>query len=143
MPRSPESEPSQPDWQRYLAAYQRAWQTVQDNPTPANLAVLRTGEEILIRELLKPGRFPLGQLVMTPGADEAMTEAGHIPPEFLLRHKNADWGELDEFDKQQNDLALLHGSRLLSAYHTRLAAKLWVITEADRSATTLLLPDEY
>lgn len=52
-------------------------------------------------------------------------------------------GELDPFDKHQNDLALLHGSRLLSAYRTRLATKFWVITEADRSATTVLLPEEY
>lgn len=143
MPRSPESEPRQPDWQRYLAAYQRTWQTFHDDPTPEHLTVLHTGEEILIRELLKPGRFPLGQLAMTPGADAAMTEAGHIPPEFLLRHQHGDWGDLDAFDQQQNELALRHGNRLLSAYHTRLAAKLWVITEADRSATTLLLPEEY
>ncbi len=52
-------------------------------------------------------------------------------------------GELDEFDREQNELALQHGSRLLSAYATRLDEKLWVITEADRSATTLLLPSEY
>ena len=68
---------------------------------------------------------------------------GHIPPEFLLRHKHGDWGDLDPEDKHVNEEALRHGQRLLSAYHTRRSDKLWVITEWDRSVTTLLLPEEY
>ena len=67
----------------------------------------------------------------------------HIPPEFLLRHKHGDWGVLDEEERQENERSLIRGWRLLSAYDTRLSERLWVITEADRSATTILLPDEY
>ena len=105
--------------------------------------MLEAGARILTRELLKSGRFDLGYAVMTPNAREAMAEAGHAPPEFLLRHKHGDWGELDPDDKLANEAALRNGGRLLSSYRTRLDAKLWVITEWDRSATTLLLPDDY
>jgi hypothetical protein len=65
---------------------------------------------------------------MTPGAMEALLAAGHIPPEFLLRHRNGDWGELDDEDRRANDQALVYGSRLFSAYATRLNERLWVIT---------------
>lgn len=141
--RHPERERSQPDYRAFLAAYERAWQQYQDEPAAHILALLVTGEQILYRELTKPGKFDLGQQLATPGALDALTTAGHIPPEFLLRHKHGDWGELEEEDKQANEAALVHGSRLLSAYHTRLDGKLWVITEWDRSVTTLLLPAEY
>src|SRR5215216_3139212 len=104
-----ERERSLPDYTTYLAAYDRAVMQFQTEPSPANLALLQTGEEILIRELLKPGRFDLGQMVATPGAMETMERGLHIPPEFLLRHKRGDWGELDEFDRQANEDALLHG----------------------------------
>ncbi len=63
----------------------------QQEPTPHSWAVLHAGEEMLYRELLKPGKFELGQIVGTPGALAAMERAGHIPPEFLLRHKHGDW----------------------------------------------------
>lgn len=139
----PEQRPALPDWRVYLAAYGRAWQQHHEYPTAQTLAVLVTGAEILVRELHKPGRFDLGMQVMTPGVRDVMNEAGHIPPEFLLRHKHGDWGELDDEDAAANDQALRHGSRLFSSYHTRLGDKLWVITEWDRSVTTLLLPAEY
>ncbi len=93
--------------------------------------------------LQQPGKFPLGQVVATPGALSAMEQAHHIPPEFLVLHKHGHWGQLDPEDVQANEDAVIHGSRLLSAYTTRRDEKLWVITEWDRSATTLLLPDEY
>jgi hypothetical protein len=93
--------------------------------------------------LEQPGKFPLGLVVATPGALTAMAEAQHHPAEFLLRHKHGDWGELDPEDVQVNEDALRHDQRLLSAYRTRLDEQLWVITEWDRSVTTLLLPDEY
>ena len=128
----PERDPRRPDYRAFLAAYARAWQQFHDQPSEQHLAVLLAGEEILTRELLKPGKFDLGQAVMTPGARDAMETAGHIPPEFLLRHKHGDWGELDEDDKQANEQALRHGSRLLSAYRTRREDKLWIITEWDR-----------
>jgi hypothetical protein len=80
---------------------------------------------------------------MTPGADQAMREAQHVPPEFLLRHLHGDWGDLPPEDLQENERALQVGSRLFSAYRTRTNEKVWVITEWDRSVTTLLLPEEY
>ena len=80
---------------------------------------------------------------MTPGADMAMREARQVPLEFLLRHKHGDWGELCAEDRRENERALRVGSRLLSSYRTRNEDKLWIISEGDRSATTLLLPEEY
>jgi hypothetical protein len=88
-------------------------------------------------------RFPLGLLVMTPGARDAISEADQAPYEFLARHAAGDWGELSDDDKCENELSLAEGFRILSAYRTDKGARLWVITEADRSATTILLPEEY
>jgi hypothetical protein len=88
-------------------------------------------------------KFEPGLIVSTPGALRAMEEAGDNPASFLVRHLWGDWGELDAHDKQENEFALAHGLRLLSAYRLSNGAKLWVITEADRSATTFLLPEEY
>lgn len=89
------------------------------------------------------GKFRLGQVVATPGALEALQEAGQQPWEFLVRHVVGDWGQIDQEDWQLNDASLQDGSRVLSAYRTSKNVKLWVITEADRSSTTILLPEEY
>jgi len=88
-------------------------------------------------------RFRLGRLLATPGALGALGAAGESPASYLARHVRGDWGDLDPEDQQANEEALRVGSRLLSAYRTSQGAKLWVITEADRQATTILLPDEY
>ncbi len=88
-------------------------------------------------------RFAVGQVVATPGALEALQEAGHQPLEFLTRHVQGDWGDLGDDDKKANDQALVTGARLLSAYDLRNSDRIWILTEADRSATTLLLPSEY
>lgn len=88
-------------------------------------------------------KFELGDVVITPGALKALEEAGQSPWEFLSRHQAGDWGELCEEDKEENELSLREGFRLFSAYTTRKGVKIWIITEADRSATTLLLPEEY
>lgn len=87
--------------------------------------------------------FKLGQLVATPGAWEALNKTMESPMDFVKRHVTGDWGDLDEHDHKCNVEALEHGHRLLSVYHTRAADKMYIITEADRSVTTLLLPDEY
>lgn len=87
--------------------------------------------------------FGLGQIVATPGALLALAKAGQSPCEFLARHHSGDWGDLEEEDRQENARSLEHGFRLPSAYKTGVGEKLWVITEADRSVTTLLLPSEY
>ena len=88
-------------------------------------------------------KFEPGQIVSTPGALHAMKEAGDNPASLLLRHLAGDWGELDAHDTQENEFALEHGLRLLSAYRLSDGTKIWVITESDRSATTFLLPEEY
>lgn len=88
-------------------------------------------------------RFELGKTLITPGALEALREARQAPHEFLLRHVAGDWGELSEDDRRENELSLQNGFRLLSAYSTSKGQKIWIITERDRSATTILLPDEY
>jgi len=62
---------------------------------------------------------------------------------YLVRHIAGDWGDVDEHDRRENELSLIHGLRLLSAYTLSSGTKIWVITEADRSATTVLLPEEY
>lgn len=87
--------------------------------------------------------FELGSLYITLGAIEALRESNQHPQEFLQRHQCGDWGELSEEDKRENELSLKHDFRILSAYRTAKGARLWVITEADRSATTILLPEEY
>jgi hypothetical protein len=84
--------------------------------------------------------FPLGQVVATPGALEALEQAGQTAEAFLVRHVTGDWGDLDAQDVQENQAALARGGRLLSAYHLKDGTKLWLITEWDRSVTTVLLP---
>ena len=88
-------------------------------------------------------RFWLGQIVATPGALKALEDAQQTPLEFLMRHVSGDWGDVCAEDAAENELALREGFRLLSSYRSAKDAKLWIITEADRSVTTLLLPDEY
>src|SRR5260370_4691634 len=87
--------------------------------------------------------FPLGQIVATPGALAALERAKQTATCFLARHATGDWGELEPTDIAENEYSMAHGFRLLSSYQTGAGEKLWIITEADRSVTTLLLPDEY
>jgi hypothetical protein len=87
--------------------------------------------------------FELGQIVATPSALAALEKAGQEPGDFLKRHVACEWGDMSAEDRKENDFSLEHGFRLLSSYRTNAGDKLWIITEADRSATTLLLPEEY
>ncbi len=87
--------------------------------------------------------FPAGQIVATPGALAALEHANRSPLEFLSRHLRGDWGDLCQEDKTENELSLKYGYRLMSSYPVSVTEKLWIITEADRSVTTLLLPEEY
>ncbi len=87
--------------------------------------------------------FSLGQVVATLGALQALTDAGDQPAQFLARHQSGDWGDLCQEDRRENELSIRKGFRILSAYKTSKGVKIWVITEADRSATTILLPEEY
>ena len=106
-------------------------------------------------------RFPLGRVMATPGAQHAFALAevyrGHgarrtgaestvtesLAASLLARHVAGDWGDVDAEDRAANERALKDGSRLLSAYELPTGERVWIITEADRSATTLLLPHEY
>jgi len=87
--------------------------------------------------------FPAGQIVATPGALALLEQANRSPLEFLSRHLRGDWGDLRQDDKTENELSLKQGFRLLSSYRIGETETLWVITEADRSVTTMLLPSEY
>lgn len=102
--------------------------------------------------------FALGQVVATPGALELLARHGVEPAELLSRHVAGDWGQLCRDDALANDLAVQHGDRVLSAYVLHLAPashtggtgesgegaeRVWIVSEADRSSTCLLLPREY
>ena len=84
----------------------------------------------------------MGRLVATPGALTALAAAGENPVDLLARHQSGDWGDVGPEDRRANERDLHEGGRLLSAYHVG-GSRLWIITEADRSATTILLPAEY
>ena len=89
------------------------------------------------------GKFKLGRVVTTAGAFETMKRLHISPVELLLRHVRGDWGDLDDADKQENEFSVLRYLRIFSAYKVGKDEKLWIITEADRSVTTILRPDEY
>lgn len=112
--------------ERFLAKYREI------PPMEADLS----NEESKVERML-----PLGQTVITPAAQNA------VHPEdvqaSLTRHSHGDWGDCNPEDARENDLAMVQGFRLFSVYHDRNGTKFWIITEADRSATTILLPDDY
>ncbi len=87
--------------------------------------------------------FPLGQIFLTVGAQDALEESNQLPNEFLARHQTGDWGLVCADDRRENDLSVKESFRILSTYKTSEGEKLWIITEADRSSTTILLPEEY
>ena len=89
------------------------------------------------------GRFALGRILATPGAITAMREAGESPLRLLKRHAHEDFGDLHEDDVRANLLAIRREMRILSAYVLSTGERVWIITEADRNATTILLPGEY
>ena len=89
--------------------------------------------------------FPLGATHITPGALELLNAAGIAPAARLARHVAGDWGAVPPEDARANTLSLRHGFRLVSSYPVGddPTARVWIITEADRSSTLLLLPEEY
>ena len=86
-------------------------------------------------------KFPLGQTVITPNALEQLTQDDVLGA--LKRHAAGDWGDVCPEDGQENELSLREGYRILSAYKSSAGVKFWIITEADRSATTILMPEDY
>jgi hypothetical protein len=125
--------------------------TILNRPMQMDLAEFTEiwGQNIIDQRWIERGQkalsplFPLGQVVATPGALEALQAAGKDPKEYLQRHSRGDWGELSPEDVQANHQALQDGSRIVSAYKVTPTLKVWLITEWDRSATTILLPSEY
>jgi hypothetical protein len=101
------------------------------------------GKSGWVSTIIRPPRFQLGRLVATPGALRALAEAGQDAMLFVNRHQSGDWGEVSEEDRQENEYSVQHGFRLLSVYTLRTGERIWIITEADRSASTILLPSEY
>jgi hypothetical protein len=95
------------------------------------------------RAELNAASLDVGRMVATPGALKALAEAEQMPIEFLSRHMNGDWGEVCPEDWAENELSVREGYRILSAYTLKTGVKIWVITEADRSVTTILLPEDY
>src|SRR5882672_8472009 len=112
------------------------------DPRERRLPVLRQQGWEQSRSALE-GTFPLGHLYATPGVIQAVVTAGDNVFPYLTRHARGDWGEVNEYDWRANDAALRSGTRLLSAYRLRDSTRIWIVTEADRSGTTILLPDEY
>jgi hypothetical protein len=88
-------------------------------------------------------RFSPGQLLITPGAKQAIEASGDSILLLLARHLSGDWGDVNKADAVENELSLIRGFRILSAYTLKSGERVWVITEADRSSTTFLLPSEY
>jgi hypothetical protein len=86
--------------------------------------------------------LPHGRVVATPGALKLLMQAGGRSFDLLARHATGDWGELCAFDRRQNEIALRDGYRILSSYEIS-TGRVWIVTEADRSITTILLPKEY
>ena len=88
-------------------------------------------------------KFEMGQLVATPSALKAIEEAGTSFFEYIRRHLNGDWGDICKEDAKENEFSLKNDLRLMSIYTLSNGVKIWIITEADRSTTTILLPEDY
>lgn len=87
--------------------------------------------------------FSLGDIVSTPAAIEALEEANAHGIQYLQRHVTGDWGDLEPEDVKENELSVKQGFRILSVYVLPTGVRIWIITEADRSSTTILLPSDY
>jgi hypothetical protein len=88
-------------------------------------------------------KFELGSVFVTPKASRALEEADQSPDEFLARHESGDWGEVGSMESKENELSLCKGYRVFSIYKLCTGEEIWIITQPDRSATTVLLPEEY
>jgi hypothetical protein len=116
---------------------------VLKQPPFASVLAAEFGEAIMFMFLVGEAKFPMGQIVATLGALSALAESGQLPAEFIERHAQGDWGELCAEDCEPNKRALKNGARLFSRYMTKKDDPLYVITESDRSVTTILVPEEY
>ncbi len=114
---------------------------------PAVVAVLGILMHLLqsskISFKMKERKFSLGHVVATPGSLDLLHEHGLYAASFIDRHATGDWGDLPPEDVRENEYAVDYDERVLSSYVVSGDRKIWIITEADRSATTILLPEEY
>lgn len=88
-------------------------------------------------------RFPLGKVIVGEGASHALDASGQSADELIGRHARGDWGDVSEETRTKNEDAIASGRRIESIYHTHRGEKLLVVTEADRSLTMVLLPEEF
>jgi hypothetical protein len=144
------AEDSRPYLKRLVHPFNRAirdaLRPLRRQPPAVTLEVRwQADRQCWVSSVVKPfvPKFNVGQLVATPGALQALAAAGQSPMEFVQRHQSGDWGEVPEEDRQKNEFSVTHGFRLLSAYTLRTGVRIWITTEADRSATTVLLRSEY
>jgi hypothetical protein len=123
---------------------------VKNQPTPEPLpekTIFEGGgeadnrEEITMAHQTTRPKFSLGRVLATQGATELLTR--QEMEDALRRHASGDWGDVCVEDREENEFSLAQGFRLFSVYSSKTGTKFYVITEADRSATTVLLPDEY
>jgi hypothetical protein len=91
----------------------------------------------------KNRKLELGSVIVTPRASRALDKAGQSPDEFLARHESGDWGDVGSAESRENEVSLCKGFRVFSIYPLSSGAMIWIITQPDRSATTVLLPEEY
>jgi len=87
--------------------------------------------------------FPLGAVYLTVGAREALENSNQLPNEFLVKHQSGNWGLVCKEDAEENDFSVKEGFRVLSAYNLDSGVKIWIITESDRSSSTILCPNEF
>lgn len=113
-----------------------------EDPEAAQTANVETGPLAIVIALPRV-RVSLGNVYATPGALQALNWANLSPLDLLRRHALGDWGELDAEDWKANDRAAVQAERILSNYPLPSGTRIWIITEADRTSTTLLLPEEY
>ena len=92
-------------------------------------------------ESIPTAKFRLGRIVATPNALERLCQDDILGA--IARHQAGDWGDVDEHDRKENELSLQQGLRLFSVYHSATGVKFWLTTEADRSHTTVLMPEDY
>lgn len=118
---------------------------IEPPPRHQNAGRHRGMIEAELRPVFVGRLFPLGQVTMTAGVCARVAEnaefAKHVT-QGVQRHASGDWGSVDDADRRENELSLQQGARLLSAYGEG-DGKIWIITEADRSLTTILFPSEY
>jgi hypothetical protein len=119
------------------------------SPYPQKICIASHANETPLESAIQMQRggsmalFDSGKIVSTPGALHALRLAKQSPADLLKRHVCGDWGTVDDHDQMENDKALREGGRILSSYSLPTDVVIWLITEADRSVTTFLLPSEY